>query len=321
MSEIHLNGGVRFIRVRLKYQIGEIVLSEWRPALVPMEPPLEGGLDWPMLNHLALSALPDEVMGYQLRRTAVDRFPRGLSRQGPWLCYSPRQERLYLVELGDSFENYLRRRSAKSRQNLKRSAKYFLDHNPNALEIFTEPEKMIDFQREAVAISRQTYQERMLKAGLPATAEFLQSMQEKARRGEARGYLLREQNQVVAFAWCTARGDTMVYQIIGYLPQISKQSPGTVLLYLIIQDLFALGKYRLLDFGPGRALYKESFATGWIEFADSYLIRAGLGNHWRLWVHWRLECFSTMVGEILDRFGLKKKIRLLMRASVTKLKN
>lgn len=321
MSDLHLSGSMRSVRARFKYQIGELVFSEWCPTLISVEPPVDGESDWPKIDQFSPSTLPGEVMGYQLRRAAIDRFPRGLSKQGAWLCYSPRQERLYLVELGGSFQVYLSRRSAKSRQNLKRSVKYFLDFNPDALEVFTESEDMAEFQREAVTISRQTYQERMLKAGLPATADFLQSMQEKAHSGEARGYLLREHDRVVAFAWCTAKDETMVYQIIGYLPQNSKQSPGTVLLYLIIQDLFALGKYRLLDFGPGRASYKESFATHWVEFADSYLIRHCLGNQVRLWLHWRLERFSTTVGRILDRFGFKKKIRLLMRVGVNKMRN
>lgn len=317
MSYIPLNGAIESVRARFKYQLGELVLAEWRPPLIPVPTPVDGDPDWPLLNNFVPAALPQEVMGYLLRRTGVDRFPRGLSKQGSWLCYSPRQERLYMVELGGSFDGYLQRRSPKSRQNLKRSVRYFLDYNPGALEVFTESDKMAEFQREAAAISKQTYQERMLKAGLPATAEFLRTMQEKADRGEARGYLLREQDRVVAFAWCTAKADTISYQIIGYLPQSSKQSPGTVLLCLIIRDLFALGKYRLLDFGPGNALYKESFATGWIEFADSYLIRHSLNNRWKLWLHWRLERFSTVVGEALEKLGLKRKIRLLMRAGLT----
>ncbi|WP_367067211.1 GNAT family N-acetyltransferase [Oryzisolibacter sp. LB2S] len=309
------------LRVRFKFLLGELVLGEWRPTFIPVV--FEGSEElpeWPALDRLPPSNVPPNVAGYQLRRTFVTRFPRGVSRQGPWLCYSPRREYLYFVSLRGSFDEYLKLRSPKSRQNLKRSVKKFLEKNPEAFRIYTEPESMEEFHRDAVSISSQTYQTLMLKAGLPDSPEFLRAMREKASKGEARGYLLRTQEKPIAFAWCTAKGDAMTYQVIGYLPEYAESSPGTVLLYLILQDLFSLEKYRMLDFGPGSAFYKEAFATGKLEFADSYLLHPTLENRWKLWLLWKTECFSTAVGSMLDRIGLKKKIRQWMRKSAQKLR-
>ena len=106
--------------------------------------------------------------------------------------------------------------------------------------------------------------------------------------------------------------------MIGYLPQHADQSPGTVLLYLILEDLFALDRYRILDFGSGSAFYKEAFATGCLEFADCYLLRPSWTHHCRVRLHWWTERFSESVGAWLDRVGLKKKIRMLMRGGSTK---
>lgn len=300
--------------VRFKFMLGEWVFGEWRQLFIPLLYETSTNMrDWPAVDHLSLSAMPENVAGYQLRRTAVGRFPRGVSRQGEWLCYSPRQECLYFVNLVGSFDAYLQLRSPKSRQNLKRAVRRFMDQNPDGFTVYSLPESMAEFHGAASSISKQTYQTFMLNAGFPATPEYLRVMQEVALRGEARGYLLREQGQPIAFAWCTAKNDEITYQIVGYLPEHADKSPGTVLLYLIIQDLFTLGKYRLLDFGPGSAFYKESFATDKIEFADSYLLRPGLKNDLRLRLLWSTECFSGMVGDWLDRMGLKKKMRLLMR--------
>ena len=312
------------LRVRFRYLLGEWLAGEWRPWLVPLEQacttpalPTASTPDapWPQLAQVPpASSLPAEVAGYQVRRTAVHRFPRGVSRQGDWLCYSPREDRLYFVDLAGTFEAYLQRRSPKSRQNLKRTVKRFMEGHAGTLDIATTPQAMAGFHQQAVAISRHTYQERMLGAGLPATAEFLQAMEKAAQRGSARGYLLRDgKGQAIAFAWCSARSDTLVYEVIGYLPQHADQSPGTVLLYLILQDLFALGRYRLLDFGSGSAFYKEAFATGCLEFADCYLLRPSAGHCVRVGLHWGMERFSAAVGAWLDRRGLKKKIRMLMR--------
>lgn len=313
------DNGVSPLRVRFKFLLGEWVLSEWRLALLPLQREASTELqNWPVLDNLLLSSLPADVAGYQLRRTAVDRFPRGVSRQGEWLCYSPRQECLYFVNLAGSFDAYLQLRSPKSRQNLKRSVKRFADKNPEGFQIFTQPESMAEFHSAAVSISQQTYQTFMLNAGLPDTPEYLSLMQRKALQGDARGYLLRENNRPVAFAWCTGQNDAVTYQIVGYLPEYAAMSPGTVLLYLIIQDLFAQGKYRLFDFGPGSAFYKEFFSTDKIEFADSYLLRPDLKNSSKLWLLWKTECFSSVIGKILDQLGLKKKIRILMRKGLNK---
>ena len=307
-------------RVRFKYLLGELLFGDWRPLLQPVDAPESSSEPWPQLDQLPMGGLPGEVEGYHCRRAATGRFPRGISRQGPWLCYSPRQERLYYVELSGTFEDYLKRRSVKSRHNLKRSVKKLLGVSPDALEILTTDGQMPAFQREACEISRQTYQERLLGSGLPSTPEYLRSMEDKARRGEARGYLLRHQGQAIAFAWCTARGSVMVYEVIGYLPELAAFSPGTVLLYLIVQDLFGHGGYSLLDFGPGDAFYKAAFSTGSMEYSDVYLFRPSWRNRWRVWLHWRVERFSTATGAWLERIGLKKKIRMKMRSAVTLLR-
>lgn len=312
--------GEALTRVRFKYQLGEWVLADWRPALVTVQPPQEADEGWPSLETLRTWPLPAGAVGYRLRRTAVQRFPRGLSRLGDWLCYSPRQERLYVVDIAGSFDDYLKRRSAKSRQNLKRAVKRFLAGNADALQVVTRPEDMPAFHREAVDISRQTYQTQLLGAGLPDTPAFLQSMQNKAARGEARGYLLRDQGRAVAFAWCAARGDTLVYEVIGYRPELAERSPGTVLLYLILEDLFELGRYLVLDFGPGHAFYKEAFATRHTDFADVYLLRTSWRHAWRLWLHQRVDTVSEAVGDWLERHGWKRRIRQAMRAVASAMK-
>lgn len=309
------------MRVRFKFLLGELVLREWKLAFIPVvQSGSEKSLDWPELGTLPLSSLPVDAAGYQLRQTPVKRFPRGVSRQGPWLCYSPREECLYSVNLQSSFDEYLKLRSPKSRQNLKRSVKRFMESNPEAFQIYTLPETIEEFHKKSVFISKQTYQTLMLNAGLPDTPQFLRAMQDIASRGEARGYLLHIQGKPIAFAWCTTKGDTVGYQVIGYLPEHADLSPGTVLLYLILQDLFSLEKYRSLDFGYGSAFYKEAFATDKLEFADSYLLRSTLENRCKLWLLWQTECFSTAVGSTLERMGLKKKIRQWMRKGTRKLR-
>lgn len=307
-----MNG--RLAPVRFKYLLGEILLTSWRPSLWTIQPPSADASAWPQAADVPPDQLPADAVGYCCRQTALDRFPVGVTRFGPWLCYVPRRERLYFVKLSGNFAGYLGLRSAKSRYNLKRSVKQFQDRNLTPiLEVFSAPEEMAGFHQTAATISRQTYQSQLLHSGLPDSASFRASMEEKARQGEARGYVLKDQGEAIAFAWCTSKGTRLTYDVIGYLPQHAQSSPGTVLLYLILEDLFRLGRFEIFDFGIGEAAYKSAFATDQLNFSDAYLFRNSLRHRLLVSLHWNSERFSAAVGAWLERKGLKKKIRALIR--------
>jgi len=302
------------LRVRFKYLLGELLVGDWRPPLVVLEAPETGDAGWPRLEDLSPDELAPAAAGYLCRQTSLDRFPVGVSLLGPWLCYVPRRDRLYFVELEGTFDDYLGRRSAKSRHNLKRSLKKILERNPDgALTVATAADEMEEFQRAAVAISNRTFQGQLLQVGLPDTPEFLRQMQDRARLGEARGYLLWDQGEAIAYAWCAGHGTSLTYEVIGYLPDRAALSPGTVLLYLILEDLFRLNRFQIFDFGVGEAPYKQAFATARLDFSDTYLFRQTWRYRWRVWLHWHLDRFSSAVGAWLERAGLKRRVRMLIR--------
>lgn len=303
------------LRPRLKFMLGELLLGSWRPQLLVADPQRFGLADWPDAAELLLAALPADADGYLCRKVDVQRFEPGIGRYGDFIRYVRYREVLHYVEIAGSFDDYLKRFSAKSRQNLSRSVRRFLERDPqhNGCEIYTAAADMARFQAEAAAISQQTYQARMLDAGLPADAEFLQGMVAAAERGGARGYLLRDGGRAIAFAWCRQKGDNLIYDTIGYLPECANLSPGTVLLYLILQDVFGSDRYAILDFGPGDAQYKSMFATHQQMFQDVYLLRHTPRHRWLLGLHYQLGKISADVGAFLERHGLKKHIRRMIR--------
>ncbi|MDD2541860.1 MAG: GNAT family N-acetyltransferase [Desulfuromonadaceae bacterium] len=301
------------VKVRFKYILGELRLGDWFPRLFIFDVSKLDTLSKYPFDEISVLYLPDHADGYCLRRTSVDAFQRGISRHGEWLRYSPRIERLYLVEITGTFDDYLNRRSSKSRKNLKRAVKKVLEQSPDALQIATNPSQIVNFYREASEISEQTYQEKLLGSGLPKNEEFMRSMQECAERGKARAYLLRYQGKSIAFAWCAANGDVLNYQLVGYLPEWASLSPGTVLLYMIIEDIFKHGEYSVLDFGPGESAYKAAFATTSIEYADVFVFQCNWRNRILVWLHWKVERTSTFFGRFLENLGLKKLVRNTMR--------
>lgn len=302
-------------RPRLKFLLGELVLGSWRPCLLVADPLHFDVADWPDAPEVMQAALPPDVDGFLCRKVNVQRFAPGIGRYGEFIRYVRYHDVLHYVEIAGSFDDYLKRFSTKSRHNLSRSVRNFLARDPqrNSCETYTEPDEMARFQHEAAAISQHTYQTRLLGVGLRPDAESLQEMVAIAKRGDARGYLLRDGERAIAFAWCRRKGDSLVYDTVGYLPECAKLSPGSVLLYMILQEAFSTRRYTMLDFGPGEAQYKSMFGTGQYNFEDVYLLRRKLRHHLLISAHYRLGNLSSDVGALLERRGLKKPIKKLIR--------
>jgi len=295
----------------LRFRIGERTLWTWKLRLLDVG---EAERNQPPWLEFRPQELPQQVDGILCRRLPIGRLPLGLSRQGKWLCYVRGIEKLYFVDIAGSFDAYLRRFSAKRRHNLRRSVRWFAERSHDRpMTIASEPGQMEEFQRLACEISRQTYQDRLLAAGMPRGPEFLAKMQEAARRGMARGYLLWCEGKAAAFAWCTGHGERLNYGVIGYLPEFSRMSPGTTLLYLILESLFQERTFRQFDFGVGEAWYKEAFSTGSEEFIQAMLLPPSLANAVRIRAFQALEALNYHAGRWLDRLGLKRAVKHLLR--------
>jgi CelD/BcsL family acetyltransferase involved in cellulose biosynthesis len=155
----------------------------------------------------------------------------------------------------------------------------------------------------------------MLNAGLPNSEEFRSHALNLAEQDRIRGYLLHVQNQPVAFAYCESADDvTLYYSTIGYHPQYANLSPGTVLLYCLLKELFKEQRFRWLDFGPGAAQYKSIFATSSQLCGDVYLLRNNPKNLAIVLAHTSVESISAAMGKILKTAGVKRLIQKTLRA-------
>lgn len=301
-------------QIRLRFLLGEWLIATWRPRMVPIEREEYFDGDWPTPGNIPDSLPLPKADGFSLRRASPRLFAPGVGRLKKWVSYVPRIEKLHYVELTGTFEAYLGRRSAKSRYNLKRAIQRLQGSDSGSIiEILTDAKDMARFQNIACLISRETYQSKLLDAGFPESSEYLASMEAIAEEGRARAYLLKEEGKPIAFAWCTSQERQLTYQIIGYLPSRAAVSPGSVLLTLILEDVFRAGHYDRFDFGVGDAPYKSSFATHTMEFADVYLFRPKWRSILLVNAHWQTEKFSVAIGNLLERWGFKKRIKLLMR--------
>jgi len=298
--------------VRLKYLLGE-----W--------PLFSVGFELCVLStHFTrLGRIPEETRG-ALEPTAdgillrshpvAERLPR-VSRAGEFVRYVPSQYERRYIHLDGTFEDYLKQFSSKSRSTLRRKVRKFaqLCGGEPSWRTYRTPREMEEFYRLARDVSRKTYQERLLDAGLPESDEFRRKMIEAAERDDTRGYLLFHESRPIAYLHCPLHDGIAFYGYLGYDPEYAKWSPGTVLQHLALEQLFAEAGTRMFDFTEGEGRHKSFFATHSVLCADIYYLRRSLRNRCLVRLHAVLEAFSRSLVRLLDRLGVKERIKRLIR--------
>ena len=82
-----------------------------------------------------------------------------------------------------------------------------------------------------------------------------------ARNGLLRSYLLKAGEVPCAFVVGHEHGGVFHYAELGFDSALASLSPGTVLLFLLIQDLTSVRPVKVLNFGMGDAVYKRRFSN------------------------------------------------------------
>lgn len=263
--------------------------------------------------------IKDKTEGIFFRsRPILTELPR-FSLKPHVIRYIPRQYHRYYIDLTTTKEQYLEKFSAKSRSTLKRKLRKFSEYCHGEIDWreYKTPADMEIFHPLARQVSKQTYQERMLDAGLPEDASFVQQMQALARQDSVRAYLLFYQNTPIAYLYCPAINGILIYQYLGYIPTMAEWSPGTILQWITLEKLFQEGRFKIFDFteGPGKGTggHKEFFATGSVLCADIYFLKRTVTNVLTVFLHANIDALSSQIGAGLNHLGLKTKIKNFIR--------
>jgi len=240
-----------------------------------------------------------------------------LSRLPDAIRYVPAQYPRYYTDLQQPFDAYLKGFSAKSRSTLLRKVRKFAAASGGAIDWreFKDADEMPEFHRQAREVSRKTYQERLLDEGLPESAQFLQGACEAAASGKARGYILYLHGKPIAYIFCPIAEGTLFYEYVGYDPDAQHLSPGTVLQYVVLERLMSQGGCRMFDFTEGQSQHKQLFATHQVLCANIFYFRPTLRNRLLLRLHAFTDSLSGRAAAMLERLGLKARVKKLLRAA------
>jgi len=301
--------------VDLKFFISDFCLKTARfAALVPdhgFDPAIPADAD----PGLPLPQLPTGIEAlFMPSRPVAQALPRYVVLPN-CIRYAPRQYPNVYVSLDGSFEEYLNGFSCKSRATLRRKVRRMAQLSGGTIEWreFSGSAEMAEFQLAARGVAAKTFQERLFRGALPATAEFLDEMKSLADRDNVRAYLLYLKRRPIAYLYFPARNGVLLYSFLGHDPEYNEFSPGTVLLYLALESLFQERKFRLLNFGQGGMQQKQQFSTGKVYCADIYFLRRNLRNVLLVSAHVFTNAVSRSAGEVLEKLKVKRTFKRLLR--------
>jgi len=276
-------------------------------VLVPMQPVDEPG---PPAGELM-----EGSQGFLIRGLPISRELPPISRTGDYLRYVPLQYQHCYIDLGQSFESYQKRFSSKTRSTINRKIRKYAEHCGGTIpwKMYKEPGEMRDFFRLARAVSKLTYQERLLDAGIPESEDFIRQAELLAADQQVRAYILFDGERPVAYLYCPVEDGILKYAYQGYDPDYMNMSVGTVLQWLAVEQLFDEARFRYFDFTEGQSDHKRLFATHQQQCANVFLVKKSIFNMAVIYAHLAMDRFSKWLGAMLDRWGVKARIKRFLR--------
>lgn len=261
----------------LNFRIGARTVLRVKRTLVPVAISLDTAREGRLP---LLPPLPDQAQGYVVTSLPEDRLEAMTLASGGMIGFVRQRYTRYFADLTGSYDAYLASLSSNARQGVKRKAKKVAQASGGQLDVrrFRTPAELQEFHGIARAIAVNTYQERLMGEGLPATPEFTRTMLEKAAADEVRAWLLHIGGQPAAYLYCPAAGETLIYEYVGHDAAFNDLSPGAVLQMEAFQDLFEERRFARFDFTEGEGQHKRQFSTDGVACLDLLLLRPSLAN-------------------------------------------
>lgn len=222
----------------------------------------------------------------------------------------------HYIAMDGSFDDYMARFSGKTRSTLRRKARK-LEKEVGPAYVITEhrsPDEIEDFLAKALPLSAKTYQARLLAAGLPDTPRAKAEMLEFAAADRMRAFLLSGPDGPLAYLSLPIHGDTVIYAHLGYDPEWSRLSPGTVLQMEALERLFAEEHYSHFDFTEGDGAHKAMFGTHHIDCASFALLKPTFANRAVLAGRDAFDSSVAAAKTLAERSGALARIRSRLRA-------
>ncbi len=195
---------------------------------------------------------------------------------------------VHVVRMPPSFEAYLHKFSAKTRSKLRRRVTTLHDQRRIELVRYDAPGTGTAFLEAATRVAEHTWQRR-LGDRFESGSSWPNKLVDLADHGLLRSFVLFAGDQPCAFVLGIEHDGVLHYTKPGFDDRYAKFSPGAVLLYLMLEDLFRERTPHTVCFCQGDAPYKRFYANAQIDKADVLLLRRGLSRRLLMACHTALR--------------------------------
>ncbi len=205
-----------------------------------------------------------------------------------WRRYLPYggSTRHHWLSLPATFKEYLAKFSTLSRHTLRRKVNLLTRHGSGSLELVRvdSSHQVPEFVSDVRAIAAVAWQQVFMGLPLDAPFDLAKGLQDLADQNLLRAYVLRCCGCPYAYGIGFQSSSTYVFYETAYDPQFARYSPGRVLLFLMLQDLFEHNRPQRFSFGPGELEHKVfgnsvSYEANLVLFRHTFSNRAWCGSH------------------------------------------
>ena len=206
-------------------------------------------------------------------------------------------------ELGESREELLKGKKGTTRYQLRRRVKKLPELGGGALEcIRVETEDQVDaFYESALSVAEQSWQDERLGRRLEETALYRESLLSLARLGCLRTYLLKCGGRPCSFVIGYQYEDVLHVEQTAYSREFAPFSPGSVLYYLMLEDLHQHRRPILVNHGVGVNPNKRLFTNRSTLDTSVYLFRPTIRNRLRCGSHSLFHAGLNLAKRLLSR--------------------
>ncbi|WP_374408409.1 GNAT family N-acetyltransferase [Pelagerythrobacter sp.] len=231
----------------------------------------------------ASRALPDlaaEADGYRVLSAPLETAEALIADNPDMIPGGFQRYRRHYIAMDGGFDAYMAGFSSKTRSTLRRKQRKFAEAAEGTLDLreYRGARGFDEFLAAALPLSRETYQGRLLDAGLPEALEAQAALREAAADDRLRAFILWLDGKPASYLCLPVEGETLVYAWLGYAPALSHLSPGTVLQLAALETLYAERRFRFFDFTEGEGAHKALFGTASVEAASFFLLRGRAAN-------------------------------------------
>jgi Acetyltransferase (GNAT) domain len=184
-----------------------------------------------------------------------------------------------------------------------------------SLQRITSSQDVPAFTEAVAKLSQLSWQGRKLGQSIEVGDAQCVRIAEMAAKGWVRGYVLHSGAEPIAFVIGFQSDGVFHYSQVGYDPKWSAYSPGNVLLYRLIEDLYAHDRPDVIDFGCGDNQYKRVFGNESFNEQNVYLMRRSFYTGLAKATH---SAFFNLTGfgrTALQKSGLLERVRRTLRSA------